>query len=971
MASFLLLGPLEVRAHGAPVPLRGHRQRVVLALLLLDMGKVVPTDRLITAVWDDTPPSTARAQVQISISKLRAFLTTLDLPDAIVTHESGYLIQVPDDDLDTTRFRRLVAGGRDAARRGDPTEAASALRQALALWRGDALTGLRSRLVRAVALTLDEERLAVTEECIDLELELGHHREVIGELRNLVTGHPFREKLHAQLMLALSRDRRQAEALAVYREARRILVEEHGLDPSEQLRALERAILEADPTAVNAPMAEPEQVRPRQLPARSAVFVGRTDGTQRLIETLAQADGQVVVISGPAGVGKTTLAVEVANQLGDKFPDGQLFARLRRGDNQPAAPDQVLDYFLRSLGVPPVNLPTDREALGGPYRSHLAGKRLLILLDDAAGAWQVEPLLPGDHGVAVIVTSRSALPGLRNAHRFDLDVLPAESSRQLLAEVLGEARVAAEPDSAAAVADACGHLPLALQVAAAKLSARPHWPIFHMASRLGDENRRLDELSLEGAGVRASILISVEALSPPARRLLLLLGSLGATDFGGWVAGPLLDMDVNESHDVLDELIDLQLAVAQVGTGHRARYQLHDLVGVLAREMLPDEVPTGERHAAAHRLLRCWLHLVRQAHRREYGGDFTLLEPGATPWPLFPPVVNDLLADPIGWFESEHTNLVAAVRLAAELHHPVLCSDLAVTLVTFFEARAYREDWRETHEVALEAVVRHAEARAEAVVRCSRAGLALVEQRLGDAESDLTSALSWFERADDAHGRGLALRGLGSVDRLQGRHRRARERYEHALADLRAAGDRVAEAHVLTNLAEVLADQGHRRDAEDLLRQALAICADLGVRRVQAQARCRLGQLYLDDHDLDRAQEEFDAVLRTVTTAADLTGKAYALLGIGAVLTARHQLDQARLTLIEALTAMRQTGSRVGTGRALLSLAELCLTAGEPSAAADWLRTADAAFADIGAARWRDRVNRLRERLPTDDVGSE
>jgi DNA-binding SARP family transcriptional activator len=956
---FRLLGPLELTAAGERVPIGGTRQRIVLATLLLEHGRVVPTERLVTAVWDGDPPATSRTQIQISISRLRALLAELGLADAILTHESGYLIRVPEPAVDLARYARLVADGRSAVRRRQAAEATATLRAALALWRGDAVSGIRSRLLRSVALRLDEERLAVTEECIDLEIQTGRQHQVIGELRGLVAAHPLRERLHGQLMLALYRDGRQAEALEAYRTARQILVEEHGLDPSERLRALERAILDSEPGVAH-PLAAPDPVVPRQLPAEVRGFVGRTGPVREIRRFLTAGPNRVVTVSGPAGVGKTALALSAAYQLAGQFPDGQLFAHLRGSDSRPVPPAQVLDQFLRALGVAPATLPTEPAALASRYRSRVAGHRLLVFLDDAASARQVEPLLPAGPEAAVIITSRGALAGLRNAGHVDLAAFSPEASRLLLSEVLGEARVAAEPAAAAAVADACGHLPLALQIAAAKLSVRRHWPIARMADRLGDESRRLDELSLDGGGIRASLLVSYEALGADARRLLLLLGALGATDFASWVAGPLLDVDAGDGADVLDELVDGRLVEVHTGTGHRARYRLHDLVGVFARELLASTVPAGERTAAQHRLLRGWLYLAGQAHRREYGGDFTVLHSDAPPWPLPAAVVDELVADPIGWFESEHANLVAAVRLAADLDYPDLCWDLAATSVTLFETRAYRGDWRETHELALQVVGRHGDRRAEAALRCSRAGLALVEQRFSDARSDLTAALAWFDESADRHGRGLALRSLASIDRLQGRYPQARDRYQQALADLQAAGDQVGEVHVLINLAQVHADQGDYAAAEELLCRALAMCTRVGARRVTAQTRHRLGQLYLAQGEIAKAEAEFTAVLGSATVADDLVGTGYALLGLGTVQLGRREVDRAAALFAEALEKMRRTGSRMGEGRVLLALAELGLGSGDQPASARHLAEAEAIFTEIGAEGWLRRVADLR-----------
>lgn len=963
--TFGLLGPLEVTAAGESVAIGGTRQRIVLATLLLEAEQVIPTERLITAVWDDEPPATARTQIQICISRLRARLEELGAPGVITTHESGYRIRPPEDAFDLARFRRLLANGRDAARRHDRADAAASLRAALGLWRGAAAAGVPSRVVQAAAIRLDEERLAVTGECVDLELTLGRHREVIGELRSLVAAQPLRGKFYAQLMLALYRDGRQAEALEVYRDAHRVLVEEHGLDPSSELRALERAILDNDP-AVALPVVETQDIIPRQLPAPAKGFVARSETVAEIRRTLSAAGANhVIVVSGPPGVGKTALVLHAAYATDELFVDGQLYAHLRGSDARPVPPEQVLNQFLRALGVAPAALPGDVDELAALYRSRLAERRVLVVLDDVAGAWQMERLVPGGSRGAVLVTSRSALPGLHGAHRFDLDVFSPEDSMLLLSHVLGDERVRAEPAAAATVATSCGHLPLALQIAAAKLSVRRHWQIARMAGRLGDESRRLDELSLDGAGVRASISVSFEALGVSPRRLLLLLGALGAADFAGWVAGPLLDVDTYDGADILDELVDARLVEVQQGAGHRARYRLHDLVGVFARELLVAEVPAGERAAAQHRLLRCWLFLARHAHRREYGGEFTVLHSQAPFWSLPAEVLDELLADPIDWFESEQANLVNAVRLAAELNVHELCWDLAVTSVTFFETRVHREDWRQTHEVALAAALRSGDQRAAAVVRLSRAGLAMVEQRLEDAESDLTDALDSFERSDDGHGRGLALRSLASIDRLQGRYAQAEERYQRALADLRAADDRVAEAHVLINLAQARSGHRWRPDAEQLLRRALAICDGVGVRRVAAQAHHRLGQLYLAEERLAEAEAEFTAMDTGVNTVDDPVGKAYALLGIGRVRLAHGDLAEAETALTEALERIRPTGSQLGEGQALVALAELSMRSGEESTARQRLDAAAELFQRIGAAAWQERVRELRRQAPS------
>ena len=965
---FGLLGPLEVLAGGQAVHVGGARQRVVLAMLLLEAGRVVQLERLIDAVWDDQPPATARSQVQIAVSELRR---RLGGPALILTHPTGYLVRLPEHALDVTRFRQLAAEGREAARRGDAAAATVALRASLGLWRGDAAAGIGSRLVQGAAVRLNEERLAVVEECVGLELALGLHQTVIGELRELLTRHPFRERLHAHLMLALYRSGRQAEALAAYREAHRLLADDHGLDPGGELRALERAILDNHP-ALDPPAAPAvlERIVPRQLPAAPLDFVGRAAEVELVGSLLSRTgeptgpatDGVPVLITGPGGVGKTALALHSAHGARQHFPDGQLFAHLRGSDVHPLRPESVLDQFLRALGVPPDMLPTDLGELAALYRSRLADQRVLVVLDDAGRADQVVPLIPGHPDCAVVVTSRGPLPGLHGAERLELEVLPPESSMALLLRVLGEGRVRAETEAAGLLADSCGHLPLALRIAAAKLSVRRHWPIARMVSRLGDERRRLDELTLDGVGVRASISMSYRTLKPPASRLLLLLSMFGGGDFGGWVGGPLLDVGAGAA-DILDELVEARLVDVSVDPRGRARFRLHDLIRIFAWETLAIEVPPSARGQAQQRLLRCWLFLVREAHRRHYGGHFTILCSRAEPWVLPTEIVDEVVADPIEWFETERSNLVSAISLAAQLREDELCWELAMASVTFFEARADRDAWRETHEIALTAVRQAGNERGDAAMRYSRGSLALVEQRLDDAEVDLSAAMAWFEQAGDAHGRGLAQRNLAFIDRLQGRYDAALDRYTRALADLRSVGDRGAEAHALGNMAQVHLERGQHSQAERLLTEALAICGDIGARRLEAQLRYRVGELHFERHDLAAAEAAFRAVLATTGETDDPVGRAYALLGLGRVRLAHRDLPAAEAALGEALALMQQTGHRLGVGQARLALAEAALEAGNEAVAASRLEDADATLAQIGAAIWTARAVELRDRL--------
>ena len=974
-AYFRILGPLTALAGDATVPVRGARQRVVLTMLLMEANRIVPVGRLVEAVWGHAPPATARSQIQMAVSELRRTFTESTGAKLIASYPAGYAIEVGQSAVDALRFDRLVAEAREAVRRGDAAAGVDALRRALGLWSGDVGSGLSSTLLEAAAVQLNEQRLSVLEECLGLELKLGKHHDVIGELRGLVARYPLREGLHASLMTALYRDGRQAEALEAGRQAKHILAELHGLDPGEKLVDLERAILASDPSLT---LADPESGTepasrsrrpPHQLPAGLSDFVGRDDVVAELRGRLTRgadynAPGvEVVLIGGPGGVGKTTLAIHAAHQVRTAFPDGHLFARLRGVDARPVPAKQVLEEFMRALGASPAALPDSVPELSAEFRSRLSGTQMLIVLDDAASAEQVLPLLPGEPGCAVLVTTRRSLAGLPGVHRVDLDVLDGAASVALLSRVIGEDRVAAEPVAAAGLADVCSGLPLALRIAASKLSVRRQWSIARMLSRLSDEKRLLDELDLEGVGVRASIATSFQALGERTQRLLLLLGTLGTTSFSEWVGAPLLDLEADDAADALNELDEASLVTVDSGGGGPARYRLHDLVRIFAQETLASRISLDERVDARVRYLRGLLYLARQARIRAHGGDFGTLHPDVVLWSAPDFVLDEHMEDPIEWFALEHSNLVAAVELAAQLGHADLCWDLAMTSVTLFEARAYTDSWARTAMIALDACRDAGDVRGVAAMQYSFGDLALFQDRLTDAENEYLAANEYFQKADEAQGRGLVERNLAFIDRLQGRPRDALVRYEVALADLRSVGDQLTEAHVLSGMAQAHLDQDTPETADQLLRQALEVGQQIGSARSQAQVRNRLGHLYLAQERLDEAEVEFRAVLAAVEGLGDPVGSTYAQLGLALVHLARGEWVSADQVLRRARAVADNTGDKLSLGRVMLALAETAWQADDEDASWAALKQARDVFSAAEASHWLDRTAALETRL--------
>lgn len=1025
---FCILGHLEVTQGGEPIQLGGSRERTVLAMLLLEANHVIPVDRLIDAVWGEDPPATSRGQIQICISNLRRRILTAGGKDLIETRSPGYLLRVEAGTLDLHLFEAGVTAGRLAVTAGDPLLAARTLRDSLALWRGPALADVDSTVVQLGVARLNERRLSALGESYECGLLAGEHRELVGELAGLVEAHPLQEHFRALLMTALYCAGRQAEALDAYRRARDVLMGELGIEPGEELRRLHRemlagtfapAVLVPPPTATGAeagaeggpaagtegtqPPARPQdtgsepavvpedRTRPRTpglLPADIPDFTGRKETVEFILNQVGvrNPDGPdprdearereqavcVCVIVGQGGAGKTTLAVHVAHQLAADFPDGQLFAHLRAGD-RPMNPTDILERFLRVLGVSGPALPKTLEERAELFRDLLSGRRMLIVLDDAMTERQVASLLPGTSGSSVIVTSRRRLTGLPSAGRVEIGALSESSAAELLARIVGADRVAAEPKSISELSQLCGHLPLALRICAARLAARPHWSVADLVDRLVDESRRLDELNHGEMEVRASISLTYDSLSEDARTLFRRLALLEAPSFAAWVGSPLLQVDVLRAQEALEVLAEAYLIDAKPGPGGQVRYRFHDIMRPFARERLVEE-SAEERRAALERWLGALLVLTGQAHRREYAGGFLERRSPASRWPLPERLVDRLLDNPLGWYEQERATIVAAVRQAAAGGMVEHCWDLALSSVTLFEAYSYFDDWRETHEVALKAACRAGDRHGEAAMRYSLGSLYMFEQMAGPALRQFEQAHALYTRLDDAHGAALVLRNMAYLDRLNGDIASALTRWEETLGVFQVAGDRIAEAHVLHNLAQVRLDCDEPEAAHQLLQRAAEICREVGNRRVGAQVHNRLGELHLRGGDLAAAAETYLAVLDMVRTLGDRVGECYALLGLATVDLRNGELDSATATLTNALELAVAAGAKMAEGRISLALAEVALagiegsaavvgTAVDPGSAHTHAERALRGFEAIGAALFRARALVLRGRI--------
>ncbi|OKK04817.1 AfsR family transcriptional regulator [Streptomyces sp. CB03234] len=632
---FRVLGPVSAERDGRAVALDGSKQRTVLAALLLAGGKVLTDERLTALVWGEEPPAGGTGRLYTYVSRLR---TRLGAGRGLERVGAGYRMDTGGAAFDWDVFRSAAAAGRAALAEGRWAEAERCLGGALALWRGPALTDVTEELARAEGPRMEEARLGALENLAEAALALGRHQEYVAELTRQVTAHPLRERLRGQLMTALYRSGRQADALAVYEAGRATLADELGIDPGPELRALHLAVLTgrlpgpaaperrapahstapahsaapahpAAPAAAGLPAA-PAVVTVRavpgtsagpvpqaapgasgvfaaplgyQVPAAARDFTGRAAEVAEVLAALR--DRRDVVVTAAPGGGASALALWAAERCREEFPDGALYADLRAEDGRARDPGEVLGWFLRSLGDEP-GPAAGPAARSRRYRELLAGRRVLVVLDNAADDRQLAPLLPGSGSTRALITGTCpTLACVEGARMVWLDPLAPAEATALLATVAGARRLADDPESTARIAECCDRLPLALRIAAARLAARPHWPAARFAARLARPDRRLDELSFGGLDVRAGLRAAVARLSDEARHALVVLAASAPVESTARDAAALLGVPADEAEDLLDQLSDARLLTPAGPTPDGLpSYRLSSLVRLYARE---------------------------------------------------------------------------------------------------------------------------------------------------------------------------------------------------------------------------------------------------------------------------------------------------------------------------------------------------------------------------------------------------
>jgi DNA-binding SARP family transcriptional activator/tetratricopeptide (TPR) repeat protein len=918
-----LLGPLRVSVAGRPVELPAGRLPALLAVLAMSAGQTVSVDRLATAVWGEDLSVDPRANLQSNVRRLRRLLGA----ELIATRRGGYALEVEPDRVDALRFVSLLDL---AAAAPDPATERDRLVDALRLWRGTPFDGVRSDwLDQTQSPRLRERYLAGLERRIDLDLAHGSQVDLAAELGELTGRYPLRESLWVRLLVVLERSGRPAEALERYEAIRVHLAEELGTDPGPELRRVHTDLLAGSPPVPpGGARPGPARVVPRQLPADTDAFTGRgaeLKALDRLLDDRDESRHRRVVVSaiaGTAGIGKTTLAVHWAHRVADRFPDGQLYVNLRGFDpsRSPIEPAEAVRAFLDALQAPPQAIPASLEAQAGLYRSLLAGRRMLVLLDNANDADQVAPLLPGAPGCLVLVTSRNQLPGLvaAGAHPVTLDLLGRDEAVRLLARRLGYERVTAEPGATGELVTRCAGLPLALAIVAARAATHPEFPLAALADQLREARDGLD--GFDGGDTatdaRAVFSWSYHSLGTPAARLFRLLGLHPGPDVTAGAAASLAGHPVAQVRRLLAALARAHLLMEHAP----GRYAFHDLLRAYAAELAHTEDTSTDRRAATHRMLDYYLHTAHGADLLLYrhGETVTLAAPQ-------PGVSAEQLSgydQAMAWFTAEHRVLLAAVEQAARNGFHRYTCQLAWALFVYLHRRGHWHDRAATQHAAVDAARRLGDRAARA--RAHR-HLGFAYADLGhydDAQLHLRSALELSDAAGDTAGQAWTYHYHDLVYGLEGRDAEALDAAQRALHLFQVAGDRVGEAIALTDVGWYHGRLGNHQQALAFCGQALRLHQELDNRTYQAHTWSCLGdtQQHLGNH------AEAIACYR------------------------------------QALDLFREFGDRYGEASTLAYLGELQHSAGDPDAAREAWQEARAILGEFdqpAADQIRTRLHRF------------
>jgi DNA-binding SARP family transcriptional activator/tetratricopeptide (TPR) repeat protein len=916
-----VLGPLQVRSGVARLVLPGQRPSIVLASLAMSAGRMVSLETLAGHVWGEQLPLSATDSLRSLVSRLRLVVGST----AIQTTAAGYLLDVDPDQVDLLRFRRLVD---EAGRVDDAGKARELLGEGLGLWRGDPLSGLASeRLRRDVVPGLIEEYLSALERRIGLDLAAGLHGALVAELRELVGRHPLRESLWYLLITAQDEAGRRADALASYHQLRTDLRERLGVEPAGELQNLyQRLLIGPIRTRTSTKTAHAETPAPRtstrvsshELPGDISDFTGRERELDQLLTAAAASGGDeqavmITAIDGMAGIGKTTLAVHLAHRLSHRFPDGQLFVDLHghTPGHVPMDAATALDNLLRAIGVPCERIPQSLTQRVGLWRSELSGRRVLVLLDNAATAAQVRPLIPGAAGCLAIITSRQHIADLDGVRTLSLDVLRVPEAAAMFTAVVGADRSAAEPAAVAEVLRLCGNLPLAIRIAAARLRARPAWTVQYLATRLADEQRRLAELAAGERSVGAAFALSYRNLPPGHQRMFRLLGLYPGTAFDTYLAAALADVDLRVAEALLEDLLDAHLLRQSVP----GRYRFHDLLRRYACDIAQSVESSQSRDEAIHRILDYYLCVTERARVHfMVPGNSTRSE--LTYPPTHMPSLGDR-SQALAWSEREQTNVTAIIAYAADHCWYDHACQLSNIVWWFFRLRGGLREWIIAQRSAVEAAERLGEPQTLADMERILGIVCWESGRYADAIRCYQKALALYQETGDLSAQAKTLSNLGLVYFRQGQVEQALEQHQGALLCCQGAdGTPLTEAAIRTNLGLACWGLGRYGEAIEHNLRALDLYQQENDQRGQGGAMSNLGLAHGSLGNSEKALDYHHRAIDLVRASGDHIGESDVLNDFADTLRTLGHLDEARKQYQHALEIAQQRDSRLQQARA-------------------------------------------------------
>jgi DNA-binding SARP family transcriptional activator len=948
---FSVLGPVRVEGDGGVLEIRGMLRRTMLAVLLLHADTVVSSDRLAEHLWGAEAPSSAGAPLYNQVMRLRQALG--EAGDRVRAAPPGYLIHVGPGELDLREFAERRESGSRAHAAGRWAEAEQEYAEALGLWRGEPFADLPALADHPAVRGLTEDRLQVTSGLIEARLNLGRHREVVDDLVTLVERHPLHQSFHSQLMLALYRAGRRSEALDAYGALRQVLVDEMGIEPSAEIQDLHERIRDGDETLLHGASPATKTTAPgprRQLPADTRLFTGRTGELNALFDlgmsVSAGAGASTAVISalnGMAGVGKSALAIHVAHRISESFPDGQLFVDLHghTAGMKPLRPLDALHQLLRSLDVAPQLIPEDLAECAALYRSTLVGTKTLIVLDDAAGTGQVGPLLPGEPGCFVLVTSRSILTGLDSAQSISIDVLPEEDSVALLRKVAGSDRVPADHPALSDLVELCGRIPLAIRIAGARLRHHLSLTVEDLVARMRGDRDRLEHLRDDDRSLTALFDASYDDLPEAEQRLFRFLGLVPGPDVDAYVAANLIDSELGTAGLLLESLLERSL-LTEHGPG---RYRLHDLLRVYARGRAA-AVSADDANAALTRLLDYYRHTALAADRwytTRIRSHLTESVVGHAPEsaPGFP---DEERAS--AWLATELPNLLAAIAL--EGIAPAYQIALTTALATFLYRHGPWPLAVGLHETAA-SVAREAGDRlseGHALVELSQ--VQTVSGQVQTAIDTCERALVVFRSIDDLHGIATALDFTADFRTFTGEFEHAMEQGEQALALYRELGDKTGMATTLWNLGRIRQRIVDPSAGAELLKEALGLFIEIGSTRGEALISGELARGAYYEGRFAAAAELSASAVRVFHESGHRQNECMATLDLSRSRLALGDFAKARELQERSLALSREAGFRFGEATAIDIRGDIHAALGDHLAGADAKQLALQMFQELG-----------------------